>query len=277
MIANKYKIVSRISEGEFGEVFRGENIRSGEKVAIKFEHKMDNIKMLKNEAKILQYLKTKEGFPQLKWFGSNSESNFLVMNLLGLSIKNYVHNYNRLSLKTVLSIGIQMINIIKTLHENELIHRDIKPDNFLLGHGIYTNKLYLIDFGLCKRYNFKGSHIKRKNINSIIGSPNFVSINVHKGIEPSRRDDLESCIYIFIYMLKGNLSWFKLNDLNEVYALKRKIQYDITLPSFLKEIINYIRSIDFEIKPDYEYLISILNLTLRSNNLINNNEYEWNT
>jgi serine/threonine protein kinase len=277
MIANKYKIINKISEGEFGEVYKAENIRTNEKVAIKFEYKNDNLKMLKNEAKIYQYLKNKDGFPQLKWFGSNNEMNYLVIELLGDSIKNRINIYKSFCLKTVLILGIQMINQIRILHDNYLLHRDIKPDNFLFGLKEYTNKLYLIDLGLCKRYNFNGKHIDKKNINYLIGSPNFVSINIHQGIEPSRRDDLESCIYIITYMLLGNLEWLQCNDLNKVYGLKVSFVKCNILPAFIKEMLIYIRSIDFEETPNYKYLINILEFTLHANGLIDDNLFEWNT
>lgn len=276
MISMKYRIISKISEGMFGEVFKGENIRTKELVAIKFEYKNDNIKMLKNEAKIYQYLKNKEGFPQLKWFGSNKDENYLVIDLLGPSLKNRVEFYKQFNLKTVLILGIQMINRIKVLHDNYLLHRDIKPDNFLFGLGENTNKLYLIDLGLCKRYNFNGKHIIKKNINSLIGSPNFVSIRIHEGIEPSRRDDIESCIYIIAYLLLGKLEWLQHKDLNCIYKLKIKFDNWIILPSFIKEMIKYIRSIEFEDTPNYEYLINILDSTLKENNFKDDNNYQWN-
>ena len=233
--------------------------------------------MLKNEAKIYQYLKNKDGFPQLKWFGSNNEMNYLVIELLGDSIKNRINIYKSFCLKTVLILGIQMINQIRILHDNYLLHRDIKPDNFLFGLKEYTNKLYLIDLGLCKRYNFNGKHIDKKNINYLIGSPNFVSINIHQGIEPSRRDDLESCIYIITYMLLGNLEWLQCNDLNKVYGLKVSFVKCNILPAFIKEMLIYIRSIDFEETPNYKYLINILEFTLHANGLIDDNLFEWNT
>ena len=213
MIANKYKLIEKISEGSFGTVFKAENNRTKEFVAIKFEKKSENIKSLKNEAKIYQYLGRLDGFPELKIFGTTDKFNYLVMDLLGNSLINVITHYKKLSLKTVLVLGIQIIKRIKTLHEKYLLHRDIKPSNFIFGNGDETNKLFLIDFGFAKRYDYNGEHIPEKKINSLIGSPNFVSLNVHKGIEPSRRDDVESCIYIILYLLlNGELPWFKLND-----------------------------------------------------------------
>lgn len=221
MILNKYKIYDKISEGNFGIVFKAENLRTKENVAIKIEFKSTSIKMLKNEAKIYQYLKNTDGFPQLKWFGSNNNINYLVFDLLGNSIKDIININKKFSLKSCLIIGIQMIKIIQTLHNKFLIHRDIKPENFLFGLGENTNKIYLIDFGLCKRYNYNGNHIDKHFIKNIIGSANFVSINIHNGIEPSRRDDLISCIYILIYMIYGNLPWFNKLDINNIFLLKR--------------------------------------------------------
>ena len=134
-------------------------------------------------------------------FGTTDKVNYLVIDLLGKSISNTILYFNKLSLKTTLLIGIQIINRIKVLHENQLLHRDIKPSNFLFGLEKDTTKLYLVDFGFSKRYIYNGNHIQEKKITKILGSPNFVSLNIHNHIEPSRRDDLESCIYIMLSML----------------------------------------------------------------------------
>jgi serine/threonine protein kinase len=217
MISNKYNLIEKISEGSFGSVFKAENIRTKENVAIKFEIKMDTIKSLKNEAKIYQYLGKINGFPQLKMFGTTDKVNYLVIDLLGKSLSNTILHFNKLSLKTTLLIGIQIINRIKVLHENQLLHRDIKPSNFLFGLEKDTNKLYLVDFGFSKRYTYNGTHIQEKKLTKIVGSLNFVSLNIHNYIEPSRRDDLESCIYIMLTMLLGKLVWFDKSNLNDIY------------------------------------------------------------
>jgi serine/threonine protein kinase len=276
MISNKYNLIEKISEGSFGSVFKAENIRTKENVAIKFEIKMDNIKSLKNEAKIYQYLGKINGFPQIKMFGTTDKVNYLVIDLLGNSLSNTIVYFNKLSLKTTLIIGIQMINRIKLLHENQLLHRDIKPSNFLFGLEKDINKLYLVDFGFSKRYIYNGTHIQEKKLTKIVGSLNFVSLNIHNYIEPSRRDDLESCIYIMLTMLLGKLEWFDKSNLNEIYKLKEQIILLEEVPKFIKILLNYMRKIKFDETPDYNYIINIIIETFKTNLFENDDNFEWN-
>ena len=120
MIANKYKLIEKINEGSFGTIFKAENIRTKEIVAVKIENKSEQIKSLKNEAKIYQYLGRLDGFPQLKTFGTTNNINYLVMNLLGNSLVDVITHYKNLSLNAVLVLGIQMIKRIQRLHEKYL-------------------------------------------------------------------------------------------------------------------------------------------------------------
>lgn len=275
MIANKYHLIEKINEGSFGTVFKAENIRTKELVAIKFENKCEKNKTLKNEAKIYQYLGKLNGFPQLKMFGTTDNLNYLVIDLLGNSLSNLITHYKILSLKTVLVLGVQIIKRIQTLHEKFLLHRDIKPSNFVFGNGTETNKLFLIDLGFSKRYNYNGKHIEEKNIKNIIGSINFVSLNIHNYIEPSRRDDIESCIYIILTMLFGKLSWFNKNDITEIAILKKNIVELDEVPSFIKIILYYVRSLKFDEKPDYNYILNIMMNEFNVNLFQNDGKFEW--
>jgi serine/threonine protein kinase len=167
-------------------------------------------------------------------------------------------NYKELPLKIVLVLGIQIIKRIRSLHEKYLLHRDIKPSNFVFGNGNNSNKLFLIDLGFSKRYDYDGKHIEKQNIKNIIGSLNFVSLNIHNYIEPSRRDDIESCIYIILTMLFGNLEWFNETDINKMALLKKKIIQIDNVPVFIKNMLNYVRSIEFDETPDYDYIINLM-------------------
>lgn len=281
MLANKYKLLEKLSQGSFGKVFKAENIRTGETVAIKTEVKNKEQKSLKMEAKIYQYLANIDGFPQLKWFGATNNVSYLVTNLLECSITKLVQKYGRLSLKTVLFLGKQMIERLETLHKHYLVHRDIKPDNFMINISDKTNKIYLIDFGFCKRYNHDGVHIEFKTNTSLIGTPNYVSLNVHRGCEPSRRDDIESCLYIMIYMLFGKFfSTETISDnpnLSPGKILILKKEQLTNIPRFLVTAFNYVRTIKFEEEPDYQYIIRIFtDLLLEQKRLNGENKHKGN-
>jgi serine/threonine protein kinase len=278
MLANKYKLLEKLSQGSFGKVFKAENIRTGEIVAIKTEVKSKEQKSLKMEAKIYQYLANTEGIPQLKWFGATNNVNYLVTNLLEHSITSLVKEYGRLSVKTVLLLGTQMIERLEILHGHYLIHRDIKPDNFMINISDRTNKIFLIDFGFCKRYNYEGNHIEFKMNKTLIGTPNYVSLNVHKGCEPSRRDDLESCLYVMIYMLFGKFFSVNKDDPNPFKILILKKEQLTNIPRFLTVTINYVRTLRFEEEPDYKYIIRVFSEVLEEQRKMEyeeDDEYEW--
>jgi len=269
-----YNILEPISEGTFGKVFKAQHKRTNEWVAIKFDNNegLAAINTLKNEAKIYYYLKDNNCFPMLRGYGVYNKQNYLIINLLGESICKRVHQLTKFSPNTALLLGIQMINILEVLHNHHLLHRDLKPSNFLFGLNKQTNKLFLIDFGLSKRYSYNDAHIPIKTNKNIIGSPNFVSINVHKNIEPSRRDDIESCLYIMLYMMSGNLEWSSTNT-NTILDLKLKLtNHETQIPKWLKDLLVYVRQIQFNEKPNYNHLIQIMKTELNTNNIIG---YDW--
>ena len=258
MISNKYEIIEKLNEGSFGEVYKGKHVRTGELVAIKIERKSDTGSSLKNEARIYQYLGKEPGFTSLKWFGSNQDFVYLVTDLLVCSLASLVKGIKALTLTNILQIGIQMIKRIETLHSKYLLHRDIKPDNFMLG----TNKqLYLIDFGLCKRYDYDGRHIEETQEpgRSIIGSINFVSLNIHKGIEPGRRDDVESCIYIIAYLLSGGvLPWQNELNIQRMVEIKGRPFMRPFMRPFINDMLFLARQLAFHEEPDYGGFVAIL-------------------
>jgi serine/threonine protein kinase len=152
VINNKYKLLEKIGEGCFGSIFKGKNIRSNEEVAIKIEPIATQTKMLKNESIIYQYLLNTNGIPSIKWYGKDECNYYMVLNLLGESLQIVKDNVEFFSLKATLQIGIQLVYLLQTIHDKGLIHRDIKPDNFLFGLNDNRNRLYLIDYGLSKSY-----------------------------------------------------------------------------------------------------------------------------
>jgi casein kinase I family protein HRR25 len=256
LINKKYRIIGKIGEGSFGLIYKGENIRTKELVAIKVEPIEKDMKLLKNESVIYQYLNNVQGVPFVKWFGKDEKNYYMVLNLLGESLQS-IKNDSIFSLSRVLQIGIQVIILLKTIHDKGLVHRDIKPDNFLLGLNSERKRIYIIDFGLCKSYMSNEEHNPIKKTNNLIGSLTYASINTHNCIELSRRDDMESLGYMLVFFYLGALPWqeFTSENIDMIKKSKQDITSNDKLPQILVNYIKYIRSLEYEEKPNYFLIV----------------------
>lgn len=260
IINKKYTLLEKIGEGSFGSIYRGQNIRTREYVAIKVEPIKNETKLLKNESIVYQYLNNIQGIPSVKWFGKDSTNYYMVIDLLGQSLQSLKNVRDRFSLPLVLQIGIQVINLLKTIHEKGLVHRDIKPDNFLLSRNPNDKNIYIIDFGFCKSYLIDDKHIPYKQTHNLIGSNTYASINAHNFTELSRRDDLESLGYMLIYFYLGSLEWQQQetpNTKERIIYLKQFITETPHLPEVLSIYMKYVRSLAFEETPDYTFIINL--------------------
>ena len=169
----------------------------------------NNSGTLETEAYRLLYIQG-EGIPKIYCYGNNQTHNILVQELLGKSLEELFNQCNkRFSLKTVCVLGIEMIRRIRYVHSRYHIHRDIKPDNFMIGRGEHENDIYIIDFGLAKKYfsTSKNQHIRFCEGKSLIGTARYCGRNAHRGYEQGRKDDIESIGYVLMYFLIGRLPW----------------------------------------------------------------------
>ena len=286
LINNKYRIINEIGKGSFGTIYKGENIRTREKVAIKVETIEHGTYLLKNESIIYRYLNNMAGIPSVKWFGKDDDNYYMVINLLGKSLQNIKDTIGCFTLNDALKIGIYLINLIKNIHEKGLVHRDIKPENFLFGLDD-TSKIYIIDFGFCKSYVGNDEHIPMKKTINLIGSRTYASINAHNFDEISRRDDLESLCYTLIYLVHGKLDWQFTTSQNHEHPKLANLRIrdmkinmiESSLPdksltadkSYMQSVfinsLKYIRTLEFADKPDYAYLIEIFSAELENHHV----------
>ena len=208
-IANRFKMGKKIGSGSFGEIYLGLDIQTGKEVAVKFEQLNVRRPQVIEEAKLLREFAGEPGFPKFMWYGKHDEFHIMVIELLGPSLE-YLFDYcgRKLSLKTVLLLGDQLLQKIEVLHKKGYIHRDLKPENVLMGLEENASTLYLIDYGLAKKWKLpNGDHIPIREGKSLTGTARYASANTHLGIEQSRRDDLEGAGYVLLYLLKGELPW----------------------------------------------------------------------
>ena len=261
-----YKFISKLGSGSFGEVWETFDIKTGKTYASKIEEKKDHSR-LKYEYEIYKKLKKggmKSGIPKIINYVEIPSHNLLIMQLLGSSLDKLLENNNgKFDIGTVLKLGIDIINLLKNMHELGFIHRDIKPNNFMVGYKDKKNELYILDFGLSKQFMVKEQHMGYRVEKNLVGTARYASINVHIGIEPSRRDDLEATGYMLVYFLKGKLPWQGLKEKKGVDKIKligdTKILTSLEklcdgIPKCFIKYIKYCKELKFDETPDYELL-----------------------
>ncbi|XP_058770745.1 casein kinase 1-like protein 10 [Vicia villosa] len=266
VIGGKFKLGRKIGGGSFGELYLGVNVQTGEEVAVKLEPSKTKHPQLHYESKLYMLLQGGTGIPHLKWYGVEGDYNAMAIDLLGPSLEDLFNYCNRkLSLKTVLMLADQLLNRVEYMHSRGFLHRDIKPDNFLMGLGRKANQVYIIDYGLAKKYRdlHTHKHIPYRENKNLTGTARYASVNTHLGVEQSRRDDLESLGYVFMYFLRGSLPWQGLRAGNKKQKYdkisEKKMLTPIEVlckshPLEFTSYFHYCRSLRFEDKPDYSYL-----------------------
>ncbi|CDS40562.1 casein kinase I alpha [Echinococcus multilocularis] len=261
-----YRLIRKIGSGSFGTIYLGLNTKTGEEVAVKVETNQIRHPQLMYESKLYRVFIGGVGIPRMRYFGREGDNSYLVIDLLGPSLEDlFLYCSRHFTTKTVLMLADQMISRIEFLHSKYYLHRDIKPDNFLMGMGRQFNRVFIIDFGLAKKYMCSKTkkHIPYRDNKNLTGTARYASINTHIGVEQSRRDDLEALGYVLMYFSRGSLPWqgLKANNKRQKYERIRdkKIATPPEIlckgfPSEFSTYLNYCRNLRFEETPDYSYL-----------------------
>eukprot|EP00703_Trepomonas_sp_PC1_P005288 JAP91318.1 Kinase, CK1 Casein kinase [Trepomonas sp. PC1] len=287
-IANYYELESKIGAGAFGEIWQGKNLKTNDKVAIKLEPIEAKPPQLLYESKLYKLLSGGVGIPYIYHFGADEslKMNTLVMDLLGPSLEDLFSSCKRnFTLKTTLMLADQMLTRIEFLHLKTFMHRDQKPDNYCIGRGRRKQTVFLIDYGLSKRYQIQNQHIPYKEHKSLTGTARYCSINTHLGIEQSRRDDLESLGYILVYFIKGSLPWQGLKAATKKQKYEKILERKLAIPveqltrghpSEFGAYLHYCKSLRFDDRPDYGYLRKLFRELFVREGYIYDYSFDWN-
>lgn len=265
MKIGNYRLIKCIGKGSFGKVYKAVCDENDRIVAVKFERKNAKFPQLRYEHRVLNLLREAPGVPNTYGkIGSHRNYHYFVLDYFPVDIQKLFSRQKHLfTNEFIYHIVYSVISILEGIHDVGVIHRDLKPGNMMYDRE--SNQVFLIDFGLSKRYidPITKQHIEYMNNKSLCGTPRFASINCHKGIQLTRRDDIESLSYILVYFLKGRLPWMSKGKLsnNEIKRMKmntssRSLSSD--LDEEVYKFVRYAKSLKFTQRPDYDYLRSLL-------------------
>jgi len=285
-VGGKFRILKKIGDGAFNEIYQGSDIFDNSEIAIKLEHNSIKYPQLLFESRLLESIPG-IGIPKVYWAGVSGEYNVMVFELLGKNLEELLQNCDKkFSLKTTLMIAIQILDRIRHLHMHNYIHRDIKPQNFSIGRGENEHIIYLIDFGLAKRYReeYTNFHIPLRQNIKLTGTIRYASCNALNKKELSRRDDMESIGYLLIYLLKGSLPWqgLKIKQKSEKYSKIKELKMSLEpeklcedLPDEFKEYIESVKNLEFEEEPDYGRFINMFIELFKKKEYVKDYMYDW--
>ena len=285
LIFDRYKLLKRLGAGSFGCIYSAEY--ENQYYAIKLENKNQGQNLLENEAYIMSYLNG-PGLPAVKSYGYSSKYNILVMELMGKSLEDIFENFvvKKMSVRCVCNIAYQMMEIMEYIHKKHIIHRDIKPDNFVIGRGEKKKYIYILDFGLAKKYRSSRTleHYPVFKSKNLVGTARYASINALNGLTQSRRDDLEAIGYVLMYFLRGKLPWQGIPVKNKEERYRKIMEKKVATSAeelcqgFPEEFVNYInytRNLEYEQNPDYTFLKNLFVNILKKDDQIIDCYYDW--
>ena len=286
-IFNKYKLIRKLGQGSFGSIYQAQSKCSNKYYAVKLEEMRQNQFVLEEESIFISYLNCPR-IPKLKTFGYSGSLIILVMELLGDSLDKIFDKLpsRKMSIRCVCNIAYQLLMIFEIIHNCNIIHRDIKPANVAIGFEGKSKFIYLLDFGLSKKYRSSKTkkHFPFVQGNKLIGNARYSSINALDGGTQSRRDDLESLGYLLLYLLLGRLPWqgHISHSKEDKYYKIREIKKNTTpeelcqgLPPQIQEYVEYTRNLEYETDPDYKYLKNLFLTILKHYNWEFDYYYDW--
>ena len=289
VLSGRYVIKKKIAKGGFSNVFLGEDLRNGRRVAIKIEDSTRRVgrgSYLRYEYEVLKILRGGYGIPDVYFYHEEENEKMLVMECLGFAVGSALSKCKRFSLKTVLMLIEQMLTCLEYVHNKGILHRDLKPGNFLVGEGKNANRIYLVDFGLSRQVRSETSpEFNRTCITSNFeGTSNFAPTAAHDGFDQFRSDELQSLMYVIVYMLKGKLPWSDMplenGETKNKLIGQRKKEVSVWelcdgLPVEFRQFFTAIQAIKPFERPDYSGYRELFRQLFISRGFVYDYDFDW--
>ncbi|KAI1711870.1 protein kinase domain-containing protein [Ditylenchus destructor] len=283
-ITNMWTVLKKLGEGGCGTVFEVENNEDNCKYAMKVEptsiRRRDQL--LKTEAFILKKMQFSKYVPSYLAFDRTSDFRFLVMELLGNSLHDYIHSLpnKRVSVSTTLRVGLLALEAIIDMHKIFFVHRDIKPANFAFGLGDHSRRMYLIDFGMSRSILNPPDKLRKRRATGRVlfrGTTLYCSPNMHMKKEQGRHDDLWALLYMCTEMITGRLPWSRRGRPNAA-VLKVGISGKELFqgcPKKFEVLLEYYRSLSYEDRPDYDGVKDIFKNCMKARQIDDDDPFDW--
>ncbi|CAD8092181.1 unnamed protein product [Paramecium primaurelia] len=281
-----YVVQKKISSGSFGVVLLGHDKEKNVDVAIKIEkEENEDVRSLEREVQVLERLQGTDGIPKLLWHGQQDEYNVIILQLLGKDLSYYMKTKKKFSIKTTIQLGIQIVHVLERIHNKGVVHRDLKPENILFGIEDESSKIYVVDFGISKIFrDAQGNILPFRDNASFIGTTRYASIAAHKGYELSRKDDIESLIYVLLYFMKGQLPWQNMQNVSDeertVKVGEMKMNIDPRelckdVPIEFAKILEYLKQLQYNSEPNYCFVYHQFEKAAENQGIQLDNIYDW--
>ncbi|XP_015243491.1 PREDICTED: tau-tubulin kinase 2-like [Cyprinodon variegatus] len=282
VVRDRWKVAKKIGGGGFGEIYEVLDQLSQATVALKVESAQQPKQVLKMEVAVLKKLQGKDHVCRFVGCGRNDRFNYVVMELQGRNLADLRRTMSRgtFSISTTLRLGKQILKAIESIHSVGFLHRDIKPSNFAMGRLASTCRCcYMLDFGLARQFTNSNQEVRPpRPVAGFRGTVRYASVNAHKNKEMGRHDDLWSLFYMLVEFMVGQLPWRKIKDKEQVGNLKETYDHRLMLkhlPLEFNTFLDHILTLDYFTKPDYQLLMSVFEKAMKSNNVLENDPYDW--
>nr|XP_045622823.1 casein kinase I homolog 2-like [Procambarus clarkii] len=263
VVGGRYMVLEKLGKGGFSNAYSVFDMRRNSTLALKVEK--EGRHALEAEFGILKHLEALgvDGVPAAYEFFSFRNNSAMTMDMKGPNLKAVaVSEGGVLSVATISLLLVQILGILRQVHDAGYVHRDIKPHNIVCDPDNSINgcfKVYLIDFGLTTRYvNKSGEHLPRGEKACQKGTRGYMSISCHRQGQPSRRDDMESLAYTAAKLLLGGLPWsrmrLKMMSHRRIAKIKERIRPEdifAGMPEAFPRFLRYARSLRYDQEPDY--------------------------